>query len=104
MNGPGAIGSTPQHSPAGDLEKLRRLSKEFEGLFLKQMFDAMRSSVPKSDLIESSLAEETFTSMLDEHLANEAASRSRGGLGDALYRQLSRRMLGGDSSPRKDTK
>ncbi len=100
MTGIGAIPPDPTTPLAGDQAKLRALSQEFEGLFLKQMLDAMRKSVPQGGLLESSLAEETFTSMLDERLASEAARRSQGGLGDALYRQLARRLDGDETASR----
>lgn len=100
MSGIGAIPPGPRGPSAGDHEKLRALSHELEGLFLKQMLDVMRKSVPQSGLVESSLGEETFTSMLDERLASEAARRSQGGLGDALYRQLARRLEGDEPASR----
>jgi flagellar protein FlgJ len=100
VTGIGAIPPNPTAPLADDQSKLRALSQEFEGLFLKQMLDAMRKSVPRGGLLESSLAEETFTSMLDERLASEAARRSQGGLGDALYRQLARRLDGDEAASR----
>ncbi len=100
MSGIGAIPPKPTGSLTGDQAKLRALSQEFEGLFLKQMLDAMRKSIPHGGLLEPSLAEETFTSMLDERLAGQAARRSQGGLGDALYRQLARRLDSDETASR----
>jgi Rod binding domain-containing protein len=96
----GAAGPDQAGGLARDQEKLRRLSHEFEGLFLKQMLDVMRQSIPQGGLIESSMGEEVFTSLLDERLASEAARRSQGGLGDALCRQLARRLDDGDKTSR----
>jgi len=81
-------------------EKLRGLSHEFEALFLKQMLDVMRESIPDGGLVGSSMGEDTFTSMLDDRLASEAARRSQDGLGEALYRQLARRLESGDATSR----
>jgi Rod binding domain-containing protein len=71
--------------------RLRELSHALEGVFLAQMFQAMRATVPAS---ESGTApgQDLFTALLDERLAELAAERLRGGMGDALYRQLSRRL------------
>jgi flagellar protein FlgJ len=78
---------------------LRGLAIEMEGVFYKQLFDAMRKSVPDGGLIESSYAQDVFTSMLDEKVAAAAAERARHGLSEALYRQLSRHLDGMGGSP-----
>jgi flagellar protein FlgJ len=72
--------------------EVRRLSHELEAVFLNQLFQAMRESVPKSGLIEKSSGTEMFESLLDQRLASEAAQRMDHGLGEQLYRQLSRRL------------
>lgn len=71
---------------------LRRLAHQFEGVFLDQLFQSMRKSVPEGGFLEKSPGEEMFTSMLDERLASVAADRMERGLGEALYRQLVRRL------------
>jgi flagellar protein FlgJ len=88
---PGAplASATPARAPRAEL---RRLSREMEAVFLQQLFRAMRESVPEGGLIERSAGEDAFTAMLDERLASEAAARSTRGLGEALYRQLARRL------------
>ena len=103
MSGIGAVGGLgpdPTGGIADDREKLRRLSHEFEGVFLKQMLDVMRKSIPQGGLTKSSMGEEAFTSLLDERLASEAARRSQDGLGEALYRQLARRLEDSDTTSR----
>jgi len=83
----------PGAAPAPDAHvRLRRLAHEMEGVFLNQLFQAMRASVPKGGLFESSPGEEMFTSLLDERLASEAAGRLQRGMGEALYRQLARSL------------
>jgi Rod binding domain-containing protein len=69
---------------------LRRLAHELEGVFLAQLFAAMRASVPDGGLVNGSAGEDLFRSMLDERLAAVAADRFPRGIGEALYRQLSR--------------
>ncbi len=79
-------------APTNNDAKLRRLADELESVFLNQLFQAMRQSVPDGGLGEASPGEEMFTAMLDEQLAKEAAFKWEGGLGEDLYRQLSRRL------------
>lgn len=89
---PGIAGAaTPD--PTGRHERLRQAARDLEGVFVSQLFQAMRATVPRGEgLFEANPIEETYTSMLDEMLGQLAAERMQGGLGEALYRQLSRRL------------
>ena len=80
---------------------LRAVAHELEGVFMAQLFAAMRASVPQGGLVEPGAGRDLFTSMLDDCLANLAAQRLRGGLGDALYRQLSRALAPAPERPRE---
>jgi flagellar protein FlgJ len=71
---------------------LKRLAQELEGVFVNQLFQAMRSTVPSGGPFGPNPGEELFTSMLDQSLAQEAARHLDGGIADALYRQLARRL------------
>lgn len=93
MNGVGGINANALTATAHDNRaQLKRLADELESVFLNQLFQAMRQSVPDGGFAESSPGEEMFTAMLDEQLAREAAFKWERGLGEALYRQLSRRL------------
>jgi len=79
-------------APAADTlkeKKLRKACNEFEALLVKQMIDAMRSSVPKSGLIDGGYAEQMYQSMYDDELAKEMSAGKGMGIGDILYKQLS---------------
>ncbi len=79
--------------PAPDRqEQLHRLSRQLEGVFLNQLFQAMRASVPHEGLLTQNPGEEMFTQMLDERMAAEAADHMPRGLSEALYRQLAGRL------------
>ena len=93
-------GSPPAATPQDPRLALRRLAHELEGVFMTQLFQAMRASVPESGLVESAPGREMFTSLMDEKLAGEAAQRMRNGLGDALYRQLCRGLPPTEDAPR----
>ncbi len=89
VRGPSAAGATPVSDAR---VRLRRLAHEMEGVFLDQLFKAMRASVPRGGLLDPSPGEEVFTSLMDERLASEAANRMQRGMGEALYRQLARSL------------
>lgn len=79
--------------PAPDRqEQLHRLSRQLEGVFLNQLFQAMRASVPQEGLLSQNPGEQLFTQMLDERMAAEAAEHMPHGLSEALYRQLAGRL------------
>lgn len=86
------IGAAGPGRPAGNEETLRQLSQELEGMFIRQLFQAMRSSVPEGGLFERSSGEMMFTSLMDDQLSTLTAEKSERGLGDALYRQLVKRL------------
>jgi len=65
-----------------------------EGIFLRQLFEAMREGIPKTNLFGESKGEAMFTSLLDDELSTQAAQKSTRGLGEALYHQLARRLDG----------
>ncbi len=92
MNGLDAVGAGATTPPRDDRDRLRRPAHELEGVFLNQLFQAMRASVPRDGILEDAPGQEMFTSVLDEKLASEAAARSQRGVGEALFRQLSRRL------------
>ena len=70
--------------------KLRTAAHQLEGVFMAQLFQAMRATVPESG--DAGGGQAMFTSMLDDEFAARAADRMHRGLGEALYRQLSRRL------------
>lgn len=84
-----AIGAT---APKADTdEKLRKVSTQLEGMFVQQMFKAMRETVPQQEgIVSGGTGEELFTSLMDQHLAAETPRHWEGGLAEAVYRQLKR--------------
>jgi Rod binding domain-containing protein len=86
---PPAAGSP---TPADPHTKLRHVAQQLEGVFVAQLFQAMRASVPDGGLTGQEPGGDVFRSMMDDQLANLAAERFQRGIGDALYRQLSTRL------------
>ncbi len=69
--------------------KLRHTAQQLEGVFVEQLFKAMRQTVPdQGGMLDRNAGEEMFTGMMDAHVAAEAPQRWHTGLGDALFRQL----------------
>jgi flagellar protein FlgJ len=93
MTGPiRGVGPGPTGAAADEAARLRKLAAEVEGVFMQQLFKAMRETVPAGGMFDGGSGEEIFTGMLDEHIADVAASRQQNGLGEALYRQLATRL------------
>ncbi len=73
--------------PDDDKARLRKATSQLEGVFMEQLFKAMRDTVPQDGALDGGEGEAMFTSMMDEHVA-EAAAVKQHRIGDALYRQL----------------
>jgi Rod binding domain-containing protein len=73
-------------------EKLRKAAHQLEGVFMSQLFRAMRATVNETQTGPGTEGRELFTSMLDDKIAELAASRMKRGLGDALYRQMAGKL------------
>ncbi len=76
--------------------KLRKAAHDLEGIFVQELFKAMRETVPDDGIIAQTPGQDLFTGLLDQRLAETQAARSQNGLGDALYRQLSQRLPSSD--------
>jgi flagellar protein FlgJ len=78
-----------------DDARLRRTAIQMEGLFVQRMFGAMRDTVSSGEgLMPQSSAQETFTQLLDEKLAEQVPAQFDGAhsLANALYHQLRQRI------------
>jgi Rod binding domain-containing protein len=90
-------GAAAQAAPAPEPRaRLRAMAHAMEALFLAQMLQAMRATIPVQTETGDAGGRALYESMLDDRIATQAAGRSQRGLGEALYRQLVRRMPGGE--------
>lgn len=89
VTGPASLGATPTPDRK---EQLHKLSRQLEGVFLNQLFQAMRQSVPQEGVLTQNQGQELFTQLFDERMAAEAADHMKHGLSEALYRQLAGRL------------
>lgn len=91
--------AAPQH--ATPQERLRQTALQMEGIFVQQLFAAMRDTVPQEGIVPQSSAQDTFTSLFDEKLAQQVPTQWSGGhsLAQALYQQLSQRLAPAAADP-----
>ena len=75
-----------------DEKKLKKACSDLEAVFVSMMFKQMRNTVQKSGLFDGGMAEEVYEDMLYDKYAEEVSKGSGTGLGDLLYRQLSKSM------------
>ncbi len=93
MTAVGGVAGPVNPTDRTDGDRLKEAAHELEGVFLTQLFKAMRETVHEEDGILGGTPEnDTFSSMFDETIAQIAAQKLHGGLGDALYRQLSKHI------------
>jgi len=114
-NGPMALikkGHIPLVKPETQNDKeLLQACKDFEAIFVNQLLQEMRKTVPKDGLIPTSQEEEIFTGMFDEEVSKQISQSGRMGLAEMMYEQLRDRSLddkpGGltpIADPRRDNK
>lgn len=82
----------PRTAPQDETARLRKTATQMEGMFVKQLFAAMRETIPQDGVLGASPGEELFTSLFDEHIAEVAPSTWHHGLADAIARQMERRL------------
>jgi len=86
-----ATSSAP--SQAQDEAKLQEACKQFETLFLTQMFAQMRKSAGSSGVMGGGKGEEMFQGMLDEERAKNWAQEGGVGLANLLFQQMKQQNL-----------
>lgn len=70
--------------------RLKSAAEQMESIFVKKMFDAMRSSVHKEKFIDGGMAENIFEDMLyDEYAATMSKTKSIG-IADMIVKQMDR--------------
>lgn len=79
-----SVGSDQQAREAS----IREVAQQLEGVFIQQLFQAMRQSAPAGSTATERTSNDFFGSMMDEHLAGSATAGRASALGEAIYRQL----------------
>ena len=73
---------------ARDIESLRQSTREFEALYINEMFKAMRKTIPEGGLIEKDMSQDIYEEMMDMERARVASEGKGIGLGQAMFDQL----------------
>lgn len=94
VQGVDALRRTARQSPQ---EGLRQASKQFEVLFMGMLLKSMREATPSEGLFGSQ-TEKTYSTMLDQQLAQKMSGRGLG-LAEAMYAQLSKSLGSAASTP-----
>ncbi|MBM9602998.1 rod-binding protein [Desulfopila inferna] len=69
-------------------KQLRQSAREFEAIYINEMYKAMRKNIPEGGLLEKSSATTMFEEMLDMEMARKTAAGKGMGIGEAMYDQL----------------
>jgi len=85
-----ARGAAPQRPADKDQEKLRGACQQFEAVFLAQLLQKMRETVPEDPILGDSRAKGIYYSILDWELAQQIARTQSVGIAEMLFHQLSR--------------
>lgn len=85
----GTGSATPGVGPSPERARLTEAMRQLEGVFVQELFKAMRATVPDEGVASGGSAGQMFTSMLDEKLASLVPESWRHeGLESALLRQF----------------
>lgn len=72
--------------------KILEAAKMYEQTFLKQMVDAMRQAVPKSDLVNESMGERIYKDQMYDNYVEQWSNVGGVGLSDLIYDQIIERF------------
>jgi flagellar protein FlgJ len=81
-----AVAASTEATP----DRLRKAAARLEGAFVEQLFKVMRETVPQDGALETGNGEEIFTSLFDQHVADQAPAHWNHGLAAAILRALGR--------------
>jgi len=79
----------PARQKERSLEDLREYTREFEAIYINEMFKAMRKTIPDGGLVEKNMSTEIYVEAIDLELARSASAGRGTGLGEAMFQQLS---------------
>jgi flagellar protein FlgJ len=71
-----------------NLQSLRKSCRDFEAVYIQEIYKAMRKTVPDSGLFEKDMASELYKEMLDMEMAKTTAAGKGVGIGEAMYQQM----------------
>jgi murein DD-endopeptidase MepM/ murein hydrolase activator NlpD len=96
-------------SGAKQKAELKRVSQEFEAVFISHLLKVMRETIEDSGLLEGGFGKSIYTELFDQEVSLSLARRGALGISNLLYQSLSQKLNSGDeeepgSSPSDGTK
>ncbi len=70
------------------LKSLRKSCREFEAIYINEMYKSMRKTVPDSGMFEKNMADTLYQEMMDMEMARQTAAGDGMGIGKSMYEQL----------------
>jgi len=80
----------PKESPIDKTDKLYELCAELETFLIKNLIKGMRSTVQKSNLIDTGFAGEIYEDMLFDEYAKTYSQNANFGFAEMAYRELAK--------------
>jgi len=86
---------------AGEKQKveLKKVSQEFEAIFIAQLLKVMRETIEESGLTEGGFGKSIYTELFDQEVSLAMARRGVLGISDLIYRNLVEKDTGAAESP-----
>lgn len=84
----GKIHAAREMSGEKQKEELRKVSQEFEAVFIAYMLKVMRETIEESGLTEGGPGKSIYTELFDQEIAQSMSKRGMLGISDLMYRNL----------------
>jgi flagellar protein FlgJ len=88
---PKSASSPGFQAPKLDKEKLKKACGEIESLFISQMLQFMRRTIPQSGLLGNGPGKDIYETLFDQELSKSLAKKGGMGLGNMIYKQMIKR-------------
>jgi murein DD-endopeptidase MepM/ murein hydrolase activator NlpD len=79
---------------SGEKQKsdLKKVTKEFESIFIGQLLKVMRETIEESGLMEGGFGKSIYTELFDQEVSLSMAEHGALGIGNLLYRNMEKRL------------
>ena len=76
------------HAPKGDMRAIDKAARDFEAVFISQMFEQMYTDVPTEGPFGGGSGERVFRSLMIQSLGQQIANRGGIGLAASVKREM----------------
>ncbi len=78
----------PDTVAGSDTPRMKQTARDFEAIFVQQIFKEMRKTVPEGGLLPRGQAEEIYSDLQDMEAAKLVAAQGGIGLAEMLFEQM----------------